>query len=61
MIHIRQKNSSLNPNEAYIVVKTDTWLSDLDQHPSLVDHPESFELVDCDIPKHFQWLSYEPE
>lgn len=61
MIHIRQKNSSFNPNEAYIVVKTDTWFADLEQHPSLIDHPELFELVDCEIPSHFQHLYYTSE
>jgi len=58
MIHIRQINSSFNINETYTVVNTDNWDSSLGSHPSIVEHPESFEIVDCEIPEHAQYLIY---
>ena len=57
MIHIRQKNSDLNLT--YIVVKTDNWTLPLDEHPSVVEHPESFEIVNQDIPNDCDYLIYE--
>lgn len=59
MIHIRQKDSSLNPNEAYTLVITNDWTGTLETHPSMVDRPDFFEIVDCDIPEHTQFLIYE--
>lgn len=61
MIHIRQKNSSFDPTQAYIVVNTNDWSSPLDQHPSIVEHPEFFEIADCDIPENFSYLIYQSE
>ena len=58
MIHIRQKNSSFNENEAYTVVITDDWEDTLDTHPSIVDMPFFFEIVDCEIPSYAQYLIY---
>ena len=42
----------------YTVVKTDDWQGDLQDHPSIVDHPEIFEIADCDIPEMHQYLEY---
>jgi hypothetical protein len=58
MIHIRQIGSSFNPNEAYTVVDTRNYMGDLEHHPCLIDYPNEFELVDCEIPNHFQYLNY---
>ena len=54
MIHIRQKDLTI-----YTIVNTDGWDKPLEQHPSIVEHPESFEIVDCDIPVYVQYLNYE--
>jgi hypothetical protein len=60
MIHIRQKNSVINKGEdiIYTIVKTDNWTLPLSEHPSIVEHPEIFEIADCDIPSNFQYLNY---
>lgn len=50
MIHIRLKASSREPKKVYSVVKTDDWTLPLEQHPSLVEHPELYELVDEELP-----------
>ena len=60
MQHIRQIGSSFNPNESYIVVDTTNYAGDLEDHPSIIDHPNLFEIVDCDIPNNFQYLIYQP-
>lgn len=44
----------------YTVVNTDTWDGELETHPSIVDHPDWFEIVDCDIPNNAQYLIYQP-
>ena len=31
----------------------------LESHPSIVDHPELYEIIDCDIPEHHQYLIYQ--
>jgi len=57
MKHIRQIDSViLTP---YTIVVTDDWNKPLEEHPSVVDHPELFEIVDCDIPEYIQFLIYE--
>lgn len=53
MIHIRQKN--INP---YTIVVTDGWDKPLDEFPCLIEHPELFEIADCDIPENVQYLIY---
>jgi len=50
MKHIRQKTSSREPKKVYSVVKTDDWVLPLEEHPSIIQHPELFELVDEDLP-----------
>lgn len=61
MIHIRQKNSSVIYGQSYIVVKTTDWTLPLEEHPSIVDHPEYFEIADCEIPRDFTYLIYKNE
>jgi hypothetical protein len=61
MIHIRQKLDITNRTGeqiAYSVVDTTEWTAPLSQHPSIVEHPELFEIVDEDIPAHAQILIY---
>lgn len=58
MIHIRKKDSSFDPKVAYTVVITELWNQPLDQHPSILEHPELFEIVDCDPPSHSQYMWY---
>lgn len=59
MIHIRQIDSSLNPTQAYTVVDTRNYIGELEHHPCLIDYPDKFELIDCEIPSHFQYLIYQ--
>ena len=54
MIHIRSKELSI-----YTVVKTEDWTDLLEKHPSIVEHPEEFEIVDCEIPEHHNYLIYQ--
>jgi len=61
MIHIRQKldlTNKIGELIAYNVVYTNDWTLPLEQHPSIVEHPENFEIVDEDIPAHAQTLIY---
>ena len=54
MIHIRQKDLT-----TYTVVVTEGWDKPLGEHPSIVEHPEVFEIVDCEIPtENLQFLIY---
>jgi len=61
MIHIRQKlnlENKIGEIIAYTIVDTTGWTLPLEQHPSIVEHPENFEIVDEDIPAHAQTLIY---
>lgn len=60
MEHIRQKiNVSLKSVEiAYTVVDTTRWTLPLNQHPSIVEHPELFEISNDEIPDNAQYLKY---
>jgi len=51
MRHIRQINT-----ETYTVVIAN---EPLEEHLSLIEHPNLFELVDCEIPNNAQYLNYE--
>jgi hypothetical protein len=53
MIHIRQKTEGV-----YTIVNTSDWNQPLEEHPSVVEHPELFEVVDADIPETHQFLNY---
>jgi hypothetical protein len=62
MIHIRKKDSSYDPHIAYTLVITDGYGGQgepaLEQHPSMLEHPEIFEIVDAEIPSHYQKMIY---
>jgi hypothetical protein len=58
MIHIRKKDSSFDPHIAYTVVITTNWDKPLEEHPSVVLEPEVFEIADCEIPSHAQYMIY---
>jgi len=60
MDHIRQKiNLSLKDVEvAYTVVITTDWTLPLNQHPSMLEHPELFEISQDIIPDDAQYLKY---
>ena len=58
MIHIRQKNSSFDDNNAYVIVNTEGWENNIENHPSILEHSELFEIVNCDIPFFCQYLNY---
>lgn len=61
MQHIRQKLSITGRNlEAYTVVDTSTWEGPLNTHPSIVEHPELFEISNDEIPEIHQFLIYQP-
>jgi hypothetical protein len=61
MQHIRQKLQITGRNlEAYTLVDTSNWTLPLSQHPSIVDHPELFEISNDEIPEIHQILIYQP-
>jgi hypothetical protein len=60
MKHIRYKlDSSKKQEVVYTVVITDGWTRPLEEHPSIVEHPEFFEIVDSDIPSNVEYLTYQ--
>jgi hypothetical protein len=62
MQHIKQKNSSLDDNKAYTIVITEGYggLGEppLSEHPSIVENPTLFEIVNDDPPADAQFLRY---
>lgn len=56
MAHIRQTNST---QACYTVVKTEDWEQPLHEHPSIVNHPELFEISVDDVPPNAQYLDYD--
>jgi len=62
MIHIRQKldlTNKVGELIAYSVVNTTNWDRPLEEHPSIVENPDIFEIVDEEIPSHAQTLIYQ--
>lgn len=57
MKHIRQINSV--ETNTYTVVILDGWNRPLEEHPSIVEHPESFEISEDEIPEYIQYLVYQ--
>tara|TARA_R110000868_G_scaffold299492_1_gene559792 strand:+ start:619 stop:798 length:180 start_codon:yes stop_codon:yes gene_type:complete len=57
MKHIRQKNSV--GTNTYTIIVTLDWTLPLEQHPSVVEHPELFEISEDEIPVEHQYLIYE--
>jgi len=60
MEHIRQKIDIANKGIelAYTVVDTTKWALPLNEHPSIVEHPELFEISQEAIPENAQYLRY---
>ena len=60
MKHIRQKIDIENKVDeiAYTVVVTTDWTLPLEEHPSIVEHPELFEISEDVIPDNAQYLNY---
>jgi hypothetical protein len=60
MEHIRQKIDLANKSNeiAYTVVITTGWTLPLNEHPSIVEHPELFEISNDVIPDNAQYLKY---
>jgi len=54
MAHIIQKNNG----GVYTVVITDGY-TDLTTHPSIVEHPDLFEIATNDLPTEYQLLNYD--
>jgi len=54
MRHIRQTNSV--GTDSYTVVIAN---EPLEQHPSIVQHPDLFEISEDEIPEIHQFLNYE--
>jgi hypothetical protein len=57
MRHIRY--IPLVGTDAYTIVVTDDWNGQLEDHPSIVEHSEWFEIVDAPIPEKHQFLIYQ--
>lgn len=59
MEHIRQiMNSSTGKQEIVYTVVITTGYTDLTTHPSIVEHPDLFEIVDIELPSEYQLLNY---
>jgi hypothetical protein len=60
MKHIRKRDSVTNKiiNEIYTVVITKEWTLPLEQHPSVIENPEVFEVIDCELPDYYQQMFY---
>jgi hypothetical protein len=54
MRHIRQTNT-VNTDSYTVVIAEEP----LDLHPSIVNHPELFEISEDEIPEKCQYLNYE--
>jgi len=54
MRHIRQINSV--GTDSYTVVIAN---EPLEQHPSILEHPELFEISEDDIPEKHRYLNYQ--
>ena len=59
MAHIRQKNSV--GTNSYTIVDLTGYIGDLTVHPTIVNHPDLFEISDSEIPEQHQIVnpSYE--
>ena len=57
MKHIRQINSV--GTNTYTVIVLDGWDRPLEEHPSIVEHPELFEISEEEIPEQHQYLIYQ--
>lgn len=55
MIHIRQINSV--GTNSYTVVDLTGYLGDLENHPTIVNNPDLFEISEDDIPESHQYVN----
>jgi len=56
MEHIRQTNTV--GTESYTVVITTNWVLPLQDHPSIVEYPDLFDISSDAIPEDAQYLNY---
>jgi hypothetical protein len=56
MKHIVQSNTK--NTESYTIVVLDDWNGNIEDHPSIIEHPELFEIVDSELPEKYQLLNY---
>lgn len=57
MRHIRQINSV--ETESYVIVISNGFETNLENHPSILEHPEWFEISNDEIAKNITYLNYE--
>ena len=46
---------------ADVVVKTTDYIGELSQHPSIVEHPDLFEIKEGELPAKYDILNYQSE
>ena len=56
MKHIAQSNTI--GTDSYTIVDTSEWQGEVQDHPSVIDHPELFEVIDSELPENYQLLNY---
>lgn len=56
MRHIRQINSV--GTNTYTIVITEGWDKPLEEHPSVVEQPDVFEVSDSEPPSYVQYVNY---
>ena len=57
MKHIVQINSI--GTSLYTLVNTDNYIGDLENHPLVINKPETFRISEDDIPSIVQYVIYE--
>ena len=57
MKHIVQINSI--GTSLYTLVNTDNYIGDLENHPLVINQPETFRISEDDIPNIVQYVIYE--
>lgn len=57
MKHIRQISSV--GTDSYTIVNTNGWVLPLEDHLSIVEHPDLFEITEDPIPEQYQYLIYQ--
>lgn len=56
MQHIRRIRQS--ESDVYTIVVTTNWNLPLTEHPSILEHPEVFEISDDELPEIIEFLTY---
>lgn len=57
MKHIRQINSV--GTNSYTIVNLDNYVGELEDHPSIVNHSDLFEISEGQIPEYVQYVHFE--